>query len=100
MFHNRYQLLFSLLLLMAICGPMVNAFNLYNGDNSYVELMNEEENTEHETENTSFKNMFLVEPQQELDGNLLKCTLQNIPFHRAISVNFSLEVVLPPPKDV
>ena len=98
MFHNRYQLLFSLLLLLAICGPMVNALNLFNGDTSYVELLNEEESSEQETENTSFKNMFLVESQQELDGYLLRSTLENIPFHRATSVNFSLEVVLPPPK--
>lgn len=98
MFHNRYQLLFSFLLLFAICGPIVNALNLFNGDNSYVELLNEEENNEQETENTSFKNFFLVEPQQELDGFQFKSTLKNIPFRRATSVNFCLEVVLPPPE--
>ena len=98
MFHTRYQFLYSMLLLLAICGPMVNTLNFYDGENSYVELLNEEENNEQETENTSFKNMFLVEPQQELDSYLFKSTLENLPFHRATSVNFNLEVVLPPPK--
>ena len=98
MFHNRYQLLFSILLLFAICGPMVNSLTFFDGDKSYLELLNEEENNEQETENTSFKNMFLVEPQQELDGFQFKSILNNIPFHRSAAVNCSLEVVLPPPE--
>jgi len=100
MFQTRYQPFFSLLLILAICGPMVNAISFSDEDYSYFELVNEEENNEQEAENSTCKNMFLLEPQKEVLGYFLKSTSVTIPFHRSTSVNFTLEVVLPPPKKI
>ncbi len=92
-----YHSFVALLLVLAVLGPTVLSFYSTDGDTYVMELSGEESN-EQEAEKTLDKKELFFEWWKE-DANLCGCNAPtiNTPY-QLIAVNFTLEIVLPPPK--